>query len=309
MGVVFLKNSSREDLISKMKLILMSLLVLGPCYGMDAMFKKIMKQTAKHTFDAACFGETNKNNYDLAVGAAIEKCLQLAPAIDLINILSPSSPFTSLFPSVNTKNPFRQFQEYQDIDQLVSLWRSKRSADSEITTGLLQPDEADFMGEMATKMGNLTCVLTEMKLLTPELKVNIEEYTKDLAEYEEYDLSESPIVEDPEWRARLSRGYQDCYDISESIPSAALSGSPLKRMFGRQMIFFKCAKKNEMTNCALGQMKRWLEQFYGVSENNTAYGLPEDDYEAAGLGLMVLDNAASEEEKFVSDFFWGVPEM
>ena len=56
----------------------MSLLVLGPCYGMDAMFKKIMKQTAKHTFDAACFGETNKNNYDLAVGAAIEKCLQLA---------------------------------------------------------------------------------------------------------------------------------------------------------------------------------------------------------------------------------------
>jgi len=302
-----------------MKLILMSLLVLGPCYGMDAMFKKIMKQTAKHTFDAACFGETNKNNYDLAVGAAIEKCLQLAPAIDLINILSPSSPFTSLFPSVNTKNPFRQFQDYQDLDQLVSLWRTKRSADSEITTGLLQPDEDDFMeflgdfadfkGEMATKMGNLTCVLTEMKLLTPELKVNIEEYTKDLAEYEEYDLSESPIVEDPEWRARLSRGYQDCYDISESIPSAALSGSPLKRVFGRQMIFFKCAKKNEMTNCALGQMKRWLEQIYGVSENNTAYGLPEDDYEAAGLGLMVLDNAASEEEKFVSDFFWGVPEM
>ena len=56
-------------------------------------------------------------------------------------------------------------------------------------------------------------------------------------------------------------------------------------------------------------MKRWLEQFYGTSENNTAYGLPEDDYEAAGLGLMVLDNAASEEEKFVSDFFWGHPDM
>ena len=104
-----------------MKLILMSLLVLGPCYGMDAMFKKIMKQTAKHTFDAACFGETNKNNYDLAVGAAIEKCMQLAPAIDLINILSPSSPFTSLFPSVNTKNPFRQFQVELDKCIVSSL--------------------------------------------------------------------------------------------------------------------------------------------------------------------------------------------
>ena len=93
-----------------MKFVLMSLLLAGSSLAMDDMFKKIMKQTAKHTFDAACFGETNKNNYDLAVGAAIEKCLQLAPAIDLINILSPSSPFTSLFPSVNTKNPFRQFQ-------------------------------------------------------------------------------------------------------------------------------------------------------------------------------------------------------
>ena len=64
-----------------------------------------------------------------------------------------------------------------------------------------------------------------------------------------------------------------------------------------------------MTNCALGQMKRWVEQFYGTAENNTAYGLPEDEYEAAGLALMVLDNAASEEEKFVSDFFWGHGEM
>merc|ERR1712079_861076 len=98
MGQFFERFVTGKIFISKMKLILMSLLVLGPCYGMDAMFKKIMKQTAKHTFDAACFGETNKNNYDLAVGAAIEKCLQLAPAIDLINILSPSSPFTSPSP-------------------------------------------------------------------------------------------------------------------------------------------------------------------------------------------------------------------
>merc|ERR1719189_737878 len=88
---------------------------------------------------------------------------------------------------------------------------------------------------------------TEMNLLTPELKVNIEEYTKDMAEVEEFDLTETEIVADPEWRARLSRGYQDCYDISESIPSQALMVNPLKRMFGRQMMFFKCAKKNEVT--------------------------------------------------------------
>merc|ERR1719328_620992 len=109
------------------------------------------------------------------------------------------------------------------------------------------------------------------------------------------------------------------------------------------MIFFKCAKKNEHMNCALGQMKKWVEEWYGSDDNtateyglpedryeaaalsllvldnaasdeewygsddnNTAteYGLPEDRYEAAALSLLVLDNAASDEEKFVSDFFW-----
>merc|ERR1711988_1736605 len=281
-------------------------LLAGSSLAMDDMFKKIMKETAFHTFNAACFGENNKNLYDLAVGAAMEKCMQLAPAIDLINLLSPR---------VNRKNPFEQFQAYKDIDQLTSLWRNKRSADA--SSGLIQIDEddfiefledfADYKGNMATKIGNLTCVMTEMNLLTPELKVNIEEYTKDMAEVEEFDLTETEIVADPEWRARLSRGYQDCYDISESIPSQALTGNPLKRMFGRQMMFFKCAKKNEVTNCALGQMKRWVEQFYGTANNLTEYGLPEDAYEAAGLGIMVLNNAASEEEQFVSDFFWGAP--
>merc|ERR1711923_9261 len=136
--------------------------------------KKMVHQTNKHVLEAECWGENNKNKYDLAVGAAMEKRMQLAPAIDLVNVLSPTNRFSSLFPSINVKNPFQQFQQYQDIDQLVSLWRNKRSA--EPTTGILQPDEDDFMEfiddvddfkeGMATKLGNLTCVLTEMKMLT-----------------------------------------------------------------------------------------------------------------------------------------------
>merc|ERR1712064_268087 len=87
----------------------------------------------------------------------------------------------------------------------------------------------------------------------------------------------------------------------------ALAKSPLSRVFGRQMIFFKCAKKNEKLNCAMGQLKKWVEEWYGSGENitNTEYGLPEDDYEASAFSAMVLHNAASEEEKFVNEFFWG----
>ena len=59
-------------------------------------------------------------------------------------------------------------------------------------------------------------------------------------------------------------------------------------------------------NCALGQMKHWLESYYAPDERDMSeFGFPEDKYEAAGLTLMVQHNGASEEEKFLSNFFWG----
>ena len=59
-------------------------------------------------------------------------------------------------------------------------------------------------------------------------------------------------------------------------------------------------------NCALGQMKKWLDSYYEADERDLSeFGLPEDKYEASGLTLMVKYNAASDEEKFLSDFFWG----
>merc|ERR1712241_555651 len=150
-------------------------------------------------------------------------------------------------------------------------------------------------------MGNLSCVLTELKLLTPEMKINIEEDTKDAAEIEGFDLEASPLAQDPEWWKRLVTGYKDCYDISESIPQAALNKNPIKKMFGRQMIFFHCADKNEKMNCALGQMKMWLDSYYATDDRElTEIGLPADPYEAAGLTLMVKYNGASDEEKFLS---------
>ena len=97
---------------------------------------------------------------------AIEKCMQLAPAFNLASIIA-DSPNT-------LREPFKSLQ-FSNLDSLVSLWRQKRD------TGLVNVDEDDFVeflddvsefkGNMAAKMGNLSCVLTEMKLLTPDQKV------------------------------------------------------------------------------------------------------------------------------------------
>jgi len=294
-----------------MRRVLMSLsgllLVTLPAGATTRLMKKMVDEVNTHRLKAECFGDVNKKNYDMAIEESMEKCMQLAPAFNLLSQL-PTSQFSSAFSS-RVSEPFKNIQ-FSNLENLVSLWRTKRD------TGLVNVDEDDFVeflddlgefrADMASKMSNLSCVLTDMKLLTPELKVNIDEYTKDAAEIEGFDLEASPLAQDPEWWQRLVTGYKDCFDISESIPQAALDKNPMKKMFGRQMMFFKCADKNERMNCALGQMKMWLESYYAADERDmTEFGLPEDKYEAAGLTLMVKYNGASDEEKFLSNFFWG----
>lgn len=251
--------------------------------------------------------------YDIAVLEATDKCMQLAPAYDLVELLKPlNNPFTTLPGTVN--NPFQKLTSFQNLNQITSLWRSKRQASS----GLLNADQNDFIefledfGEfkegIATKMGNLTCVLTEMKLLTPDLKINIEEYTKPVAEIEGFKPEISVAGQDPAFAKKLSEGFMDCYRISENWPQAPLNRNPLKKIFGRHMIFFKCADKTERKMCAKAQMLQWLETVYGTDPkyDPKEHGLPEDKYDAAAVSIMVLNNAATPEEQFVGDFFWGM---
>merc|ERR1719422_709127 len=155
--------------------------------------------------------------------ASMEKCMQLAPALDLLQLIKPlNNPFQTLPAPVN--NPFQKLQSFQNLDQLQSLWRSKRQASS----GLLNADEedfAEFLGDfnsfkegIASKMGNLTCVLTEMKYLTPDLKINIDEYMKPVDEsygFEGFKPEESFAGQDPEFAKKLAEGAMDCYKISE----------------------------------------------------------------------------------------------
>merc|ERR1712045_665030 len=116
-------------------------------------------------------GEINKKNYDLAIEGAMEKCMQLAPAFNFHNMLHGNNVFNT-----RGNQPFDKLQ-FSNLDNLVSLWRTKRD------TGLVNVDEDDFMefledlgdfkADMAAKMGNLSCVLTEMKMLTPEMKTTL----------------------------------------------------------------------------------------------------------------------------------------
>merc|ERR1712223_1977857 len=167
-------------------------------------------------------------------------------------------------------------------------------------------DFGDFKEDIAGKMGNLTCVLTELKYLTEDLKLNIDYYTAPASEIDGFVLEES-FAKDPEWSKKLADGYSDCYKISENFPQTALNRNPLTKIFGRHMIFFRCANRNEKRMCAQGQMLKYLEAMYGKDDSKkpSEFGLPDDKYDAAAVSIMVMQNAATSEEEFVGNFFWG----
>merc|ERR1711963_399329 len=186
----------------------------------DQMMKKIHKDMMVMNSMTACWGKGNMVYFKVALKQAMEQCGHSSgPA----NLLKPANPFAQLiqgssdantlpFP-VNNNNPFKSSNSR--LSAWKNLWnRNKRQAE-----GLLQPTEEDFKeflmdfedfkGDVASMMGNLTCVLTKMDMLDSNLQVNMKAYTDDL--WTKMDLSQTMAGEDPEWRQMLVDEYKDCY--------------------------------------------------------------------------------------------------
>merc|ERR1712244_33218 len=222
---------------------------------------------------------------------AMETCMNenhsglLKPANPLLALLSQNAdtlpfptnnnPFQSLPAQIN-QNPFKSSNV--NLGAWNKLWNSRNKRQVE---GLLQPTEEDFKeflmdfedfkGDVASMMGNLTCVLQKMEM--------------------------------------LEDSYKDCYDIARSFPQSALNRNPITKVFGRHMVFFKCAKKAEVKSCGMACANDMLSTLYGTNDqfNWSQYGLPQNKYERAAKTLMVMYGTASKEEHFVHEFMFNDP--
>ena len=73
-----------------------------------------------------------------------------------------------------------------------------------------------------------------------------------------------------------------------------------------------CVQRTERRVCTEAQLLENLETFYGsesdeeTAERIASIGLPEDKYDAAAISVAVIQNAMSEEEKFVERFLWNI---
>merc|ERR1711892_1078253 len=248
------------------------------------------------------------NNPFQTIPAPVNNPFQTLPA--------SSSPIQTL--PQNTRQGFN-FQNWNKLWSTVFVQPSTRGKRAASTNGLLETDEEDFQEfledftdfkqDMTTKMSNLTCVLSKLKMLDSNLQVNLKAYTHDF--WNEVDLSQTLAGSDPVWRNMMTAAYQDCYSIAQSWPQETLNKNPITKVFGRHMVFFKCAKKVEAKCCMEAQADEWLSALYGEDPtvNYAQYGLPSNKYKRAALAIKVMTEAATDEEEFVGDFFYSESHM
>merc|ERR1712154_314529 len=191
--------------------------------------EKIHRDFQNFNNNAMCWGHKNALGYHVALIQATEQCMQFGtPATAFAKL---TKPFQTLPQPINNR--------WNDIFAGL-LNRNKRQAEE----GLIETDEADleefledfadWKGDLASKIGNLTCVLTKMNMLDSNLQVNMDLYTNTV--WEQMDLTETLAGSDPEWRQSVITGYRDCYQIAENFPQQSLDRNPLYKVFGRHMV-------------------------------------------------------------------------
>jgi len=292
----------------------------------------IQMDMEKFNNDAMCWGVENMMAFRLSQYKAMEECGRSGLASGMVR---PTNPFTTLpgnlnnnpfadnqqkplnrlFNNANSRNPLSALLSRSSIGNSAqhawdSLFRSKRQA----SEGLLEIDEAaeleqfledydEFKTDIGSMIGNLTCVLTKLDMLDSALQVNLKLWTTDI--WQQLNLKKTLAGEDPEWRQKLIGGYTDCYQIASNWPQQSLDRNPVTKVFGRHMIFFKCAMKQEKKMCGMAQMYSWYTTLYGNTDdfNWSQFGLPQDKYDRAALTAMVETEAQSKEDKFINDFF------
>merc|ERR1711874_915572 len=240
----------------KMRSLVALSLVLAVAAGDMMLKKKIHHDMMVDASQAMCWGQGNMFYWKLAMMNAVEEChtgqqSNIKPANPFAQLNKPRNPFQSAnaFPKRPTVNP----------DSLKSILfsnfeRNKRQADGLIE--VTEEDFAEFLGDfsdfkdgVASKMSNLTCVLSKMNMLDADYQVNLKMFTEDF------------------WK-----------DIAMSFPQSALNKNPIMKVFGRHMVFFKCTKKVDAHGCGMAQAAHMLETLYGSTDNYdwSQYGLPNN---------------------------------
>merc|ERR1711874_584442 len=161
-----------ESSSGKMRSLVALTLLLAVAAGDMMLKKKIHHDMMLMNSQAMCWGQGNMMYYKMAMMKALDECTHGGHSSNI----KPASPFAQLN---KPRNPFQTLPAslksilFSNFDS-----RKKRQAD-----GLIQVTEedfaeflgdfADFKDDVASKMSNLTCVLSKLDMLDSDYQVNL----------------------------------------------------------------------------------------------------------------------------------------
>jgi len=164
-------------------------------------------------------------------------------------------------------------------------------------------DMQTFMTTLETTASNLTCVLQEVGYLNDDGQLEPEKWSP--AAFAPY--ANTPAGSDPLFLPGLSYGLTICYNIAQGLDDRVLNLNKVRAKYGRQMIFFQCARKMEIEMCYKWQLATWYKAMGWLAPNWQDMGIA-NEFEAATYTLRVRNSMRSAEAFAIDKFFYGNPE-
>merc|ERR1711962_1698690 len=164
-------------------------------------------------------------------------------------------------------------------------------------------DMQDFMTTLETTASNMTCVLQEVDYLNDDGQLDPKKWSP--AAFSPY--ANTPAGSHPLFLPGLSYGLDICYNIAQGLDDRVLNLNKVRAKYGRQMVFFQCARKMEIRMCYKWQLATWYKAMGWLAPNWQAMGIA-NEFEAATYTLRVRNAMRSAESFAVDKFFYGDPE-
>ncbi|XP_043219403.1 uncharacterized protein LOC122380372 [Amphibalanus amphitrite] len=198
--------------------------------------KRLFKKYAMQKVMESCFGEQVLSELKEEVAEACERCLgRQGPVLPLIRQrLQAMLVGAELRPRPARFAPSVQFMAVPI--QFQQAHRMKRDSHH----GMIGPAKImKLRNKISAMVGNVTCVMQEMNMLTADNEVDIDSIK---ARISALPLPEGLVAD-------LEQGVDECHQFSSCLPETFFDKTPIAAGFGKQIAFFKCMKMNKVESC------------------------------------------------------------
>jgi hypothetical protein len=164
------------------------------------------------------------------------------------------------------------------LNRRTTTGRYKRQSDLYELGDRLSEKLMEQKEEMKMKMGNMTCVLKELKVVDENMELDLENMLDDV---------KSMNIRDKWLEDKTIEDIRTCYAVVQSLPPRFFQGMPLPEQYVKVKKFKKCKKMCTMHTCMNHDIKRKLEDNFGpLGKLVETTGLPENQLLPMAMKLL-----------------------